>query len=83
MPPLTLDVLHDHPHGVDLGPLEPRLPEVLRTPTGLVELDAEPLLADLARLAARARPPGARRWCWSAGATCARTTRGCTTSRCW
>jgi anaerobic selenocysteine-containing dehydrogenase len=48
--PLTLDVLLDHPHGVDLGPLEPRLPEVLRTPSGMIELDAEPILADLPRL---------------------------------
>lgn len=52
VPPLTLDVLVDRPHGVDLGPLEPRLPDVLRTPSGLVELDAEPILADLARLVA-------------------------------
>ncbi|MEO6629802.1 MAG: molybdopterin-dependent oxidoreductase [Aquihabitans sp.] len=51
VPPLTLDVLLDRPHGVDLGPLEPRLPEVLRTPSGLIELDAEPLMADLDRLA--------------------------------
>ena len=52
VPPLTLDVLLDRPHGVDLGPLEPRLPDVLRTPSGLVELDGEPFLADLERLAA-------------------------------
>ncbi|MCB0969972.1 MAG: molybdopterin-dependent oxidoreductase [Acidimicrobiales bacterium] len=52
VPPLTLAVLEERPHGVDLGPLEPRLPEVLRTPSGMVELDAEPLLADLPRLAA-------------------------------
>ena len=52
VPALNLDVLLDHPHGVDLGPLEPRLPDVLRTPSGLVELDAEPLLSDLDRLAA-------------------------------
>lgn len=52
VPPLTLDVLLDHPHGVDLGPLQPRLPEVLRTPTGFIELDAEPILADLPRLRA-------------------------------
>jgi anaerobic selenocysteine-containing dehydrogenase len=52
VPPLTLDVLLDHPHGVDLGALQPRLPEVLRTPSGLVELDAEPILADLPRLRA-------------------------------
>ncbi|CAN5890385.1 molybdopterin oxidoreductase family protein [soil metagenome] len=50
--PLSLDVLLANPHGVDLGALEPRLPEVLRTPSGLVELDAEPLVADLSRLAA-------------------------------
>jgi anaerobic selenocysteine-containing dehydrogenase len=49
---LTLDVLLDHPHGVDLGPLEPRLPHVLRTPSGTVELAPEPLVADVARLEA-------------------------------
>lgn len=48
--PLSLDVLLANPHGVDLGPLQPRLPDVLRTPSGLVELDAELLLADLPRL---------------------------------
>ncbi|HEX6675546.1 MAG TPA: molybdopterin-dependent oxidoreductase [Actinomycetes bacterium] len=50
--PLTLDVLLDNPHGVDLGPLEPRLPEVLRTPSGMVELAPEPLVADVERLRA-------------------------------
>ena len=50
--PLTLDVLLENPHGVDLGPLEPRLPEVLRTESGMVEVAAEPLMADLARLEA-------------------------------
>ena len=39
-----------NPHGIDLGPLEPRLPDVLRTPSGMVELAPEPLLADVARL---------------------------------
>jgi anaerobic selenocysteine-containing dehydrogenase len=54
---LTLDVLLDHPHGVDLGALEPRLPDVLRTPSGMVELAPEPLVADVDRLrAAMARP---------------------------
>jgi anaerobic selenocysteine-containing dehydrogenase len=54
---LSLDVLLDHPHGVDLGPLEPRLPDVLRTPSGRVELAPEPLVADVERLrAAMARP---------------------------
>lgn len=50
--PLTLDVLLANPHGVDLGPLQPRLPEVLRTPTGRVDLVAEPLVSDLPRLRA-------------------------------
>jgi anaerobic selenocysteine-containing dehydrogenase len=49
---LTLDTLLEHPHGVDLGPLQPRLPEVLRTPSGMVELAPEPLVADVARLRA-------------------------------
>jgi anaerobic selenocysteine-containing dehydrogenase len=47
---LTLDVLEANPHGVDLGPLEPRLPEVLRTPSGRVELAPESIVADLDRL---------------------------------
>jgi anaerobic selenocysteine-containing dehydrogenase len=59
---LNLDVLLDHPHGVDLGPLEPRLPDVLRTPSGMVELAPEPLTADVDRLlAAMARPVGGMR----------------------
>jgi anaerobic selenocysteine-containing dehydrogenase len=49
---LSLDALLAAPHGVDLGPLEPRLPEVLRTPSGMVELAPEPLVADVARLRA-------------------------------
>jgi anaerobic selenocysteine-containing dehydrogenase len=50
-------VLLDHPHGVDLGPLESRLPEVLRTPTGMVELAPEPIVADVARLRAALDAP--------------------------
>ena len=49
---LTLDVLERTPHGIDLGPLEPRLPEVLRTPSGKVELAPEPIVADVDRLRA-------------------------------
>ena len=37
--------------GVDLGPLQPRLPELLRTPSGRVELAPESLLAELRRAA--------------------------------
>jgi anaerobic selenocysteine-containing dehydrogenase len=49
---LTLADLEAAPHGVDLGPLEPRLPEVLRTPSGRVELAPAPIVADVERLRA-------------------------------
>ena len=48
---LTLEKLTAAPHGLDLGPLEPRVPEVLRTASGTVELAPDPLVADAARLA--------------------------------
>lgn len=48
---LTLDVLLEQPHGVDLGPLTSRLPEVLRTPNGRIDLAPPVLVADLDRLA--------------------------------
>ena len=35
---LTLERLLAHPHGIDLGPLAPRVPGVLRTRSGTVEL---------------------------------------------
>ncbi|HEX2285997.1 MAG TPA: molybdopterin-dependent oxidoreductase [Mycobacterium sp.] len=47
---LTLQRLTAAPHGIDLGPLQPRLPAVLRTPTGRIELAPEPVVADAARL---------------------------------
>jgi anaerobic selenocysteine-containing dehydrogenase len=47
---LTLERLKAAPHGIDLGPLAPRVPEVLRTPSGRIELAPEPLVADAARL---------------------------------
>ncbi len=49
---LTLDVLEASPHGVDLGPLEPRIPEVLRTASGKIELAPEPIANDVSRLVA-------------------------------
>ena len=49
---LTLAALEAAPHGLDLGPLQPRIPEVLRTPSGKIELAPEPLLADVERLRA-------------------------------
>jgi anaerobic selenocysteine-containing dehydrogenase len=47
---LTLERLEAAPHGIDLGPLEPRLPEVLRTPSGRIELAPEAIVADVERL---------------------------------
>ena len=44
---LSLAVLEANPHGVDLGPLQPRLPEVLKTPSGTVELAPEVIVADV------------------------------------
>ena len=49
---LTLAHLEARPHGIDLGPLEPRIPEVLRTPSGKIELAPEPIVADVERLRA-------------------------------
>jgi anaerobic selenocysteine-containing dehydrogenase len=55
---LSLARLLDRPHGVDLGALRPRLPGVLRTPSGTVELCPPAIAADVARLrAARDAPP--------------------------
>ena len=47
---LTLERLKAAPHGIDLGPLQPRIPEVLKTRSGRIELAPEPLIADVARL---------------------------------
>jgi len=47
---LTLDRLAEAAHGIDLGSLEPRLPEVLRTSSGMVELAPPALVSDMARL---------------------------------
>lgn len=49
---LGLDALRAAPHGIDLGPLRPRLPGVLKTRSGRVELLPAPIAADLPRLRA-------------------------------
>ena len=49
---LTLDELERNPHGIDLGALEPRIPEVLRTASGKIELAPEPIVSDVERLRA-------------------------------
>jgi anaerobic selenocysteine-containing dehydrogenase len=56
---LTLGALEQHPHGIDLGALAPRIPEVLRTPSGAIELAPPEIVADVERLerTLEARPP--------------------------
>ncbi|MFI2336388.1 molybdopterin-dependent oxidoreductase [Nocardia rhamnosiphila] len=49
---LTLALLEAHPDGIDYGPLRPRLPEVLRTPGGRIDLVPEMIVADIPRLRA-------------------------------
>jgi anaerobic selenocysteine-containing dehydrogenase len=49
---LSLDRLLDAPHGLDLGPLAPRLPGVLRTPDGRIDLAPAVATDDLPRLEA-------------------------------
>jgi len=44
---LTLQHLIDAPHGIDLGALKPRLPEMLRTPSGRIEFGPEVLVTAL------------------------------------
>ena len=48
----SLDDLLDHPHGRDFGALVERLPGVLRTPSGKIELAPPVLIGDLDRLEA-------------------------------
>ncbi|MBT2369610.1 molybdopterin oxidoreductase family protein [Streptomyces sp. ISL-10] len=57
---LTLAKLLENPHGIDLGPLQPRIPQVLRTRSGRIELLPAPIAADLPRLrsALDGRPEG-------------------------
>ncbi|MDY6999949.1 MAG: molybdopterin-dependent oxidoreductase, partial [Actinomycetota bacterium] len=57
---LTLAELKAAPHGIDLGPLQPRLTDVLRTPSGKVELAPPQLVADAARLRDSLVRPGER-----------------------
>ena len=49
---LSLARLRETPHALDLGPLQPRLPEALRTPGRRLQLVPEYLASDLERLRA-------------------------------
>jgi len=54
---LTLDQVKAEPHGIDLGPMVPRLAEVLQTSSGHVVLAPPYITADLPRLADRLGRP--------------------------
>ncbi len=56
---LTLDQLIEHPHGLDFGALEARLPDAIRTSSGDVEFDHPDLMADLTRVVALLDEPTA------------------------
>jgi len=47
---LSLEQLEGNPHGIDLGPLLPRVPTVLSTPSARIELMADELANELDRL---------------------------------
>jgi anaerobic selenocysteine-containing dehydrogenase len=49
---LSLGALIEAPHGIDLGPLQPRVPEILRTPSGRIEMAPPEIHQDLERLRA-------------------------------
>jgi anaerobic selenocysteine-containing dehydrogenase len=50
---VSLRELARHPHGIDLGPLQPRLPERLFTPGRRLRVAPDAFLSDLARLEGR------------------------------
>jgi anaerobic selenocysteine-containing dehydrogenase len=54
---LTLAKVQAAPGGIDLGALQRRIPEMLRTPSGRIELAPPSLLADLPRALADLDPP--------------------------
>jgi anaerobic selenocysteine-containing dehydrogenase len=49
---LSLQQLEENPHGIDFGPLAPRLDQVLSTASGKIELAPDAIVADLPRLIA-------------------------------
>jgi anaerobic selenocysteine-containing dehydrogenase len=57
---LTLERLRAQPHGVDFGALESRLPDLLLTPSGKIEIAPDRLVADVARLRTAMAAPDQR-----------------------
>jgi anaerobic selenocysteine-containing dehydrogenase len=47
---LSVDLLEQNPHGIDYGPMQPRIEQVLRTESGKVELAPAAFIADVTRL---------------------------------
>ncbi len=47
---VSLAKLEAQPHGIDLGELAPRIPDVLQTPSGKIEMAPPQLLEDVSRL---------------------------------
>ena len=53
---LSVEMLHDHPHGLDLGALKPNLQPRLKTANQRIQASPDVILADLARFAAVEAP---------------------------
>jgi anaerobic selenocysteine-containing dehydrogenase len=54
---VSLQALLDNPHGIDFGPLAPRLPGNLRTPSAKVELAPAEIVESMASVLASIDPP--------------------------
>ncbi len=54
---LTLKELKKHPHGLDLGPLEPRMKHLISHATGRIDLAPKAICADFTRLASKVELP--------------------------
>jgi anaerobic selenocysteine-containing dehydrogenase len=50
---LTLERFRDQPHGIDMGPMVPRVREILATKSGKIELAPDYITGDVPRLAKR------------------------------
>jgi anaerobic selenocysteine-containing dehydrogenase len=57
---LTLAKVREFEHGIDLGPLQPRLPEIINTESGRIELAPKTMIDDVPRLHARIATYGDR-----------------------
>ncbi len=55
---LSLDKIKQHPHGLDLGPLQPGLAERLCTKSGQIHMNIDFILEDADRLQQSAQPQG-------------------------